>query len=102
MEFNGYDSTLDQKRLNILREGAKHYLHEPLGEPVREEWFGWRPMTTDGNPFIGSVPGVENLWIAAGHSMLGLSQAPATGKLIAEMINGTEPHVDPTPYRIGR
>jgi D-amino-acid dehydrogenase len=40
--------------------------------------------------------------IAAGHNMLGLSMATATGKLIAELAAGTTPHVDPTPYRVGR
>ena len=40
--------------------------------------------------------------IAAGHNMLGLSMAPATGKLVAELVDGAAPHVDPKPYRVGR
>ncbi len=100
MEFGGYDSTLKSKRLQLLRNGAAHYLREPCGEPVFEQWFGWRPMSSDGKPFIGPCPGMENVFIAAGHGMLGLSMAPATGKLIAELIDGMTPHLDPAPYAI--
>jgi D-amino-acid dehydrogenase len=102
MEFNGYDDAMNRDRLAILREGAAHYMRDPLDGAVREEWWGWRPMSVDGNPFIDRAPAADNLWIAAGHSMLGLSQAPATGKLLAELMTDAVPHVDPTPYRIGR
>ena len=40
--------------------------------------------------------------IAAGHNMLGLSMAPATGKLVAELLSKDSPHIDPTPYRLDR
>lgn len=98
MEFAGYDATLDRRRLDLLRRGAAHYLHEPEGEPVQEEWCGWRPMTPDSVPLIGRVPAADNLLVAAGHNMLGMSMAPATGKLVAELLSGQAPHVDPTPY----
>ena len=102
MEFAGYDSSLNRRRLDLLREGASHYLREPSSEPVQEEWYGWRPMTTDSRPIIGPSPRIRNLWIAAGHNMLGLSMAPATGKLIAEMLGGKPAHVDPEPYSARR
>jgi D-amino-acid dehydrogenase len=90
---------LNRRGLAILRCGAKHYLHEPSGEPVYEEWYGWRPMTPDSLPIIGRSPALAIVVIAAGHNMLGLSMAPATGKLVAEMLNGAAPHIDPEPYR---
>jgi D-amino-acid dehydrogenase len=102
MEFAGYDATLNRKRLDLLRDGASHYLREPLGNPVEEEWFGWRPMTPDSTPIIGRSPALDNAWIAVGQNMLGVSMAPATGKLIAELIDGRQPHVDPEPYSINR
>jgi D-amino-acid dehydrogenase len=102
MEFAGYDSTLNRKRLDLLRDGASHYLLEPFGTVVHEEWYGWRPMTTDSKPIIDRSPGNDNVWIAAGHNMLGLSMAPATGKLIAEMLGGRTPHIDPEPYSARR
>jgi D-amino-acid dehydrogenase len=102
MEFAGYDATLNRRRLDLLKEAARHYLHEPCGEPVVEEWFGWRPMTYDGKPIIDRSPALANVVIAAGHNMLGLSMAPATGKLVAEMLNDEAPHLDPTPYAATR
>jgi D-amino-acid dehydrogenase len=102
MEFAGYDSTLKRRRLDLLRAGASHYLREPAAEPVLEEWYGLRPMTTDSKPIIGRSPALNNVWIAAGHNMLGLSMAPATGKLVAELINGRTPHIDPEPYSVDR
>lgn len=102
MEFAGYDATLNPRRLEVLRAGARHYLHEPYAEPVEEEWFGWRPMTPDGKPIIGPSPALANVMIAAGHNMLGLSMAPATGKLVAELLGGRETHLDPTAYAVRR
>lgn len=102
MEFAGYDATLDRGRLDILRRGAEQYLHEPFGDTVHEEWFGWRPMTYDSKPIVGPSPTLANVWIAAGHSMLGLSMAPATGKLIAELVSNQPPHLDPAPYAPAR
>lgn len=102
MEFAGYDTTVNRTRLGMLSKGAEHYLHEPYCEPIEEEWFGWRPMTYDGKPFIDRSPAISNVWVAAGHNMLGLSMGTATGRLITELINGEEPHVDPKPYSFSR
>lgn len=102
MEFAGYDASLNRSRLSILTDAAKLYLRDPLAEPVQEEWWGWRPMTYDGLPIIDRAPAAGNVLIAAGHNMLGLSMAPATGKLVAELLGGTKPHIDPGPYRLAR
>lgn len=102
MEFSGYDTTINRSRLQLLKDGASPYLREPYGESVEEEWYGWRPMTPDSLPIIDRSPALENVRIAAGHNMLGLSMAPATGRLVAEQIGGDAPHIDPTPYRVGR
>jgi D-amino-acid dehydrogenase len=102
MEFAGYDTTLNRGRLELLKRGAEHYLREPYTQPVEEEWYGWRPMTYDSLPIIGKSPAYANVWIAAGHNMLGLSMAPATGRLVTELITGTTPHLDPTPYAVTR
>jgi D-amino-acid dehydrogenase len=102
MEFSGYDTSLSRRRLNLLFEGARQYLHEPVTEPVEEEWFGWRPMTYDGKPIIGPAPRTPNVVIAAGHSMIGTTLAPATGKLVAELVDGRSPHVDPSPFAVTR
>lgn len=102
MEFAGYDTSLSRRRLDLLKEGARHYLQEPYGDPVREEWYGWRPMTYDGKPIIDRSPALDNVLIAAGHNMLGVSMAPGTGKLVAELLGGGAAHLDPAPYSVAR
>lgn len=102
MEFAGYDTSLNPNRLRLLRDGAAIYLREPLAEPVLDSWYGWRPMTPDSLPFIGRLPALDNVYLAAGHGMLGLSMSPGTGRLIAELVSGQTPHIDPQPYAVGR
>ncbi len=102
MEFSGYDDSLNPRRLAALRRGADLYFREAASGDVEEEWCGWRPMTWDSRPIIDRSPRLVNAWIAAGHSMLGLTLAPATGKLLAEMIAGHEPHVNPAPFSVRR
>lgn len=102
MEFAGYDDSIQARRLGLLKSGAEHYLVEPYRDPVEETWFGWRPMTTDGLPLIGRTPRLKNVWLAAGHNMLGLTLAPATGQLVAELMAGEATHVDARPFRVDR
>ena len=107
MEFAGYDASVPRKRLALLTGGAARFLDLPPDPPADDapgdRWAGWRPMTPDGLPLIGPAPsGVRGLFVAAGHNMLGLSMAPATGKLVAELVTGEAPHLDPAPYAPGR
>ncbi len=102
MELAGYDESLRPERINLLRQGATPYLQEPYCQPEISTWYGWRPMTYDSLPIIDRTPRWGNAWLATGHNMLGLSMAPATGKLISEMLGGQTPHVDPAPYRVSR
>ncbi len=102
MEFSGFDDKLNAKRLAALERGAHEYLHEPFGDEVRERWFGWRPMTYDDLPIIGKSPKHENLFLATGHGMLGMSMSAITGKLIAELITEQTPCVDVKPFCASR
>ena len=102
MEFVGYNNSLNPNRLQALIDGAGAFLHEPTGPGERLPWTGWRPMSVDTVPIIGKAPNFKNLWLATGHSMLGVSMSTGTGRLIAELMSGAKPHIDPTPYRYGR
>ncbi|MEO5565970.1 MAG: FAD-dependent oxidoreductase [Luteimonas sp.] len=102
MEFSGYDTSLNPRRLAALERAAREYLHDGVGPVKREEWFGWRPMTVDDVPVIGPVPGRRGQWLATGHGMLGVSMSLATAQLVADLVIGSEPALDPTPYRLAR
>ena len=47
-----------------------------------------RPLSLDGRPLIGRVPAIDRLWVAAGHGPWGISTGPASGRLIADLIDG--------------
>jgi D-amino-acid dehydrogenase len=102
MEFAGYDTSINPRRLKLLTDGASLYLREPTAAPVLETWYGWRPMTWDSLPYIDRIPAIGNAWIAAGHNMLGLSLGAVTGKLIAELASGEKPHLDLKPLSVAR
>jgi D-amino-acid dehydrogenase len=98
MEFAGFDESLNERRLNALERAAREYLIEPMGATVQERWYGWRPMTPDDLPLIGPVPGLQGLWLATGHGMLGVSMSAATGLLIRQMILGQDTDLDTASF----
>jgi len=102
MEFAGFDESVHERRIQQLRTSAEPYLVEPHTDEVEEKWYGWRPMTWDSLPIIGRAPRLENVWLATGHNMLGLSLGPATGRLIAEMIQGRDTHIDSAEFSPAR
>ena len=75
----------------------------PLGAPKDDEtWLGRRPNMPDALPVLGRAPGQSGLWLAFGHGHWGLTLGPVSGRLIAEMMTGATPVVDPAPYRAER
>jgi len=75
----------------------------PLAERLdTEPWMGSRPCTPDMMPVIGPAPRHKGLWFAFGHAHHGLTLGPVTGRLVAEMVCGERPFVDPTPFRAER
>ena len=102
MEFVGFDESIPEQRMTQLRDSAKPYLQTPVGREVLETWYGWRPMTWDSLPIVGRVPGSDNALLATGHNMLGLTLAPATGRLIAELLSESQTHIDVEAYSPAR
>jgi D-amino-acid dehydrogenase len=75
----------------------------PIGERVDPEpWMGSRPITPDMMPIIGRAPRHRSLWFAFGHAHHGMTLGPATGRLIAEMLTGETPFIDPTAFSAAR
>jgi len=102
MEFSGFDTSIPEHRIQQLRDSAGPYLIASVNGAAEEIWYGWRPMTWDSLPIIGRLPKLSNAFVAAGHNMLGLTMAPATGRLIAELLTGATPHLDASPYSVDR
>jgi D-amino-acid dehydrogenase len=102
MEFVGYDETIPDHRLQLLRDSARPFLQASVYGPAQDTWYGWRPMTWDSLPVVGPAPELKNVFFATGHNMLGLSLAPSTGRLIKEMICGEEAHINPKAFSPSR
>ncbi len=68
---------------------------EKLKKNLRQRvWFGFRPVSPDGMPYIGFSPKHDNLIYATGHAMLGLSMGAGTGKLVTELAGGEKTSID--------
>jgi D-amino-acid dehydrogenase len=98
MEFSGYDDSLNERRLGALERGAAEFLRQPFGPDVVEKWCGWRPMSRDDVPLIGRVPGRAGLWLNLGHGMMGVGMSAGGGQLLADLITGRTPDLDPAPF----
>jgi len=90
MELVGFDTRLDRNRLARLGSAVQSFVPGWAAGEAVEVWAGLRPLTPDGLPAIGRAPGFDNVYVAAGHAMLGMTLAPATGEVLAALIAGGE------------
>jgi D-amino-acid dehydrogenase len=98
MELSGINLNLVGSRVRAIRRAAAAYLPGSTKGKAQVAWTGMRPLTPDGLPAIGRVPGFDNVYVATGHAMLGITLAPATGVAIAEQITGEKPSFDLKPF----
>lgn len=96
-ELGRLDSRLPPARLAQVERNARSRLQLDSDLRVAQRWAGFRPVTPDGLPVIGRAPGWRNLTYAAGHALLGLSLAPATGRLATRVICGEPTEIDIGP-----
>jgi D-amino-acid dehydrogenase len=102
LELAGLDFTINRRRVRAILDGARRYLGGLDALEVIEIWRGLRPCTPDGLPILGRPASFENLIVAAGHAMIGMSLGPITGKLVAQIACREAPEMDVTPLRPGR
>ncbi len=90
LEISGHNSTIHPARLQGIVEAVPRYYPNirPNIPDVKEVWYGYRPCSPDGLPYMGKSEKYNNLVIATGHAMMGLSLGPASGKIVAELIEG--------------
>ena len=94
LEFSGINHRMVMKRLDLLRRGARRYLHGIDDARTRATWCGLRPCTADGLPVIGWAPRAPDLFIATGHAMMGFTLGPLTGRLVSEALVDGKPSLD--------
>ena len=102
MELTGVNTTLSPRRIAALKAAPRGYLRHWRVANVQEEWTGLRPLTPDGLPVIGPAPAAENVVLATGHAMLGITLGPATGEAVADIVGGQPDGDLLAPFRADR
>ncbi len=97
LELVGMDLSINDRRVQAIHEAAKRYVGGLEAIDVVEIWRGLRPCAPDGLPLIGRTRAYENLIVATGHGMLGMSLGPVTGRLVMQLVCGEEADVDLAP-----
>ena len=100
-EFAGLDAPPDYGRAELLRGQAKA-LFPDVNIENYSQWMGQRPSLPDSVPVIGPSRRHGGVYYAFGHQHVGLTCAPKTGRLIADLIAGRRPNTDLSPYRVDR
>ena len=106
LELGARGLSLSQRRLRAITDGAQKAMPGWKLPPDPADWAGMRPLSPDGMPYIGAVPGQTGLYVAGGHATLGITLAPLTGEWLTGLIldGRTDPLMaafDPS-RRIGR
>jgi D-amino-acid dehydrogenase len=102
LELAGLDFSINRRRVEAILRAARGYLSGVEAMQTVEIWRGLRPCTPDSLPIIGRPQSLENLIVATGHGMLGMSLGPITGQLVAQLACGQQPAVDLGPLRVDR
>ena len=93
MEVGGLDLSINPARVRGIVKSVHAYFpkfSESDFEGIKP-WAGLRPVSPDGIPYLGPVPGLPNLLAASGHAMMGLSLGPVSGRLVASLLAGDTP-----------
>lgn len=99
MELSGFDEGSSEPRVKGIVASALRYLPDLDRQALEAapRWRGMRPCTPDGLPYLGPSHRYPNLTIATGHAMMGVSLAPITGSLVADLVAGRRPAIDIGP-----
>jgi len=104
MEITSMSVPARMQRVKGILAAVKRYFPEfdiPMPE-MDKVWYGYRPCSADGLPYLGRSRKVDNLVVATGHAMLGLSLGAGTGMLVAEIANEKAPSMDIAPFAVDR
>lgn len=101
MEVGYGDLKIRQARVKQIIRAVGEFYSTQSGMQIedKELWQGHRPCSFDGLPYIGKVGKYTNIYVGTGHSMMGVTLAPATGLLLSELISGKKTTLDLAPFR---
>jgi len=104
MEVGKINNNINMSRVQGIVESVPKYLpnFKPEMPQQKDIWFGFRPVSPDGMPYIGLSNKYQNLAVATGHAMIGLGLGPATGKIISQVLNGQLTEMNITPFAVDR
>jgi D-amino-acid dehydrogenase len=95
MEIVGLEEGINAVRIQSIIQSVPRYYPDftPNDFHGVRPWYGLRPCSPDGLPYVGRFARYGNLAVATGHAMMGLSLGPITGKLMAELLSGEKPSI---------
>ena len=98
LPFDPADVLPEPGAIETLRQMTARVSPELAASKILAEQSCYRPVTEDGLPLIGPVPGIKGAYVATGHSVWGMLNAPATGEAMAALITGGASTVDLAPF----
>lgn len=104
MELDQINSRVNMARVKGIVESVPDYFPDlnPSIPSEKDIWYGFRPSSPDGLPYLGRSRKHHNLVFATGHGMMGLSLAPATGLLVSQIISGEQTDLNLSPFTVDR
>lgn len=102
MELSGINETMHERRVDAMVRNADRYLTNLGDGRVVERWVGMRPMLPDGLPAIGKTPRYDNVYVASGHAMLGVTLGPTTAVAVADLMVTGESKYDIAAFNPAR
>jgi D-amino-acid dehydrogenase len=105
VEFAGLEAAPNWRRADIVREHQLRSYPDLPRDPAAERvklWMGHRPSLPDSLPCIGPASGCADVFHAYGHGHIGLASGAVTGRLVADLLGGRPPVIDPAPYSPAR
>jgi len=102
MEESGFDKSVTAEARAALTAAGEAMIPALAGLPIERHWAGLRPGSPTGVPFIGPHPALAGLYVNAGHHRNGVVLAPASARLLADLLLDRRSDLDPAPYALGR
>jgi D-amino-acid dehydrogenase len=92
---------MDEGRARLLLRQVQDML-PGVNTAGAQFWMGHRPSFPDSLPVIDRMPGCPSLLLAFGNGHTGMTGAPMTGRLVADLLAERPPAIDPSPFRVDR